>query len=279
MGKHQKNMIYQWKVALLAILMIFTRCNEAEVLTLQVSGNDIDFLRAIDVKNSNDASDIVVQFVLSTESQAQDIRIILSKVRNIASELPEDPDFSLSSPHFKRAAIAGKPYRFQLDRNLTDIDGDRIRNNIDYLVTVAFVDLEGAFTVSDNKTFIKLTDVHPLQGQYKGVWNDDVDGTLPVSLLIQHEDGLLTGSFFFTNIYEPCCSDINDGQVLMTLLPGGVLKDFIFEQNLQYFDNGQSCLGTFTGEGVVQDFTRLNITYTGSDCLGQHFGTLIIDRQ
>lgn len=60
---------------------------------------------------------------------------------------------------------------------------------------------------------------------------------------------------------------------------GDTITGFIFEQELLEFRNGAPCVGSFQGFGNVEEYIRLSLLYTGADCLGDHSGTLILDKQ
>lgn len=262
-----------------AVVLLSTACKEQEDDALLVFKEPISVLRAHDVGNREDASDIRLEFILSPEATADDLRIYLTKSENAASLEVGKEDVLFLNHFLKVHAAPGKSYKEQLRIELLDIEGDSIRNGIEYQINIAMVTNDEQVEIANTRTHIKLTNVHPLEGQYKGVWNDNTDGSIPVSANLRHTNGFLFGPFFYTNVFDPCCGGADDGQVVMQITRANAIANFRFEQDLTTFTTEQGCPGSFFGGGQVQNFTRLFIRYNGNDCLGSHQGTLILDKQ
>lgn len=121
-----------------------------------------------------------------------------------------------------------------------------------------------------------------LEGDYLGLWNSTTDtgetfNDFPVSAKISFAniaETKLRAEFFATSSFRSCCKDDgNDGTMNMDL-NGDEITSFRF--NDQIVD----CSGSFAGTGSVTSKSpyTIKIDFSGSDCDGEHTGTLLFTR-
>jgi len=109
--------------------------------------------------------------------------------------------------------------------------------------------------------------------RYRGLWNSTTSlnrtfSDVAVSGTIDEvSTGNFRGEFFISGNFTPCCGEFNDGTVSFTIEEGKITS-------FTYFDSIPNCPGTFNGSGVVNTDGSLLIDITGTDCDGDHVGTI-----
>ena len=114
-----------------------------------------------------------------------------------------------------------------------------------------------------------------LEGDYNGIWrsttqNTSFPGTVVTARLryIDTQKTILGGEFFVSGNFTSCCdSGDNDGTLLFNL-DGNTITSF------KYVDIIPNCGGTFDGDGSISEDNVINVSFTGTDCDGDHIGTL-----
>lgn len=254
---------------LLISSLIFSACkdDDSEVLPdLKITKN-INNLISIDVSNNTSSEDIYIEF--SIESDPDEIRIVLIPL--IASiKLTRDQVLNLEEGNYTKILPNGKRnFKLQLD-NTNDINGERIKNNIDYAIKLILIE-SADFFVSDESSEIVLKDQHPLIGKYTGTWSDNIHNNADISLTIDaFSEGKLTGTFFHSANFESCCRGAeNDGTITLEVSNEQMLiSDYKYDQIYVSF-KGAECNGSYSGSGKYE-FLTLDIDYSGQDCYGVH---------
>lgn len=119
----------------------------------------------------------------------------------------------------------------------------------------------------------------PLEsGNYNGLWNSKTTHRtftdLPISARIEEvSSGQFKGSFFITSNFTSCCnSGENDGTITFKVNKN-VLNEFV------YIDIIPKCNGSFTGKGKILDNNLVLIHIQGTDCDGDHKGTITLSKE
>ncbi len=117
-----------------------------------------------------------------------------------------------------------------------------------------------------------------LAGDYTGTWDSTTPSAtfsgVPVSarLTANAQETTLSGSFFITSNFVPCCGSTNDGTIRLTI-DGSSITSFT------YADAIPGCTGNFSGTGEINSNTgALIISFTGTDCDGDHIGELVLTK-
>ncbi len=118
-------------------------------------------------------------------------------------------------------------------------------------------------------------------GRYSGVWNSSVVNgpnfsDLGVTSIINNGDvaGNFTGSLFITNNFTSCCgSQGNNGDGLITISISNNQVTFLWDDVIP------GCEGTFNGTGTLDEEDKIVLNLTGTDCDGDHIGTLVLTKQ
>ena len=61
------------------------------------------------------------------------------------------------------------------------------------------------------------------------------------------------------------------------VVKGDTITDFVFNEKLTEYMGG--CSGKFTGSGRVNFGGQIEIDFTGTDCRGEHVGTLTLYKE
>jgi len=114
-------------------------------------------------------------------------------------------------------------------------------------------------------------------GNYTGFWNSTATNTsftdLPVSASVNEvAPGKFEGGFYISNNFASCCnSGDNDGIISFTI-DNNILSNF------KYDDIIPNCNGLFTGSGSVLSNNSIKIDIVGTDCDGDHTGTITLSK-
>lgn len=113
-------------------------------------------------------------------------------------------------------------------------------------------------------------------GRYRGIWNSSATNganfnDLNVTAIINNgeAEGSFTGSLFISGNFTSCCGaqgDNGDGAIAINISEGQVT--FLWDDVIP------GCEGTFNGVGTLVENDRITLNLTGTDCDGDHTGTL-----
>lgn len=263
---------------LCVLLFTITSCEEDALPVLQ-SSNLVSGIKVIDYNNNGNASDIVLLFKVENPGEAEQVQIFLSKSPDL-STIDRALVDNLAPASLMSVDLSGEDYDISLPAGLTDIDGNPIESNTEYIL--------GFLLVSNGEKFLNeefgqtsLINQHFLNGDYQGTWRDQLYSEFVVSAKIRLSlsGGRAGGEFFYRANFESCCEGTDDGSISFTLKEDGSLEDFRYLQEVVNF-NGGPCDGTYTGSGEVKDYTTLVFEFTGEDCEGPHGeGQLILKKE
>jgi len=116
-----------------------------------------------------------------------------------------------------------------------------------------------------------------ISGNYTGFWDsvstDRAFTDLPISASINEvAPGKFEGGFFISNNFTSCCnSGDNDGAISFTINNNTL-------NNFKYDDVIPNCKGLFTGKGILIEDNSIIINITGTDCDGDHKGTITLSK-
>ena len=114
----------------------------------------------------------------------------------------------------------------------------------------------------------KISDDHFLAGQFIGTWDDNIYTNFGITTELSLDGSFLRGPFWYSNNFTSCCGGENDGAIILKL-EDTQITSFTYNQRLVSFMGG-ACDGIYTGEGQIENFTDLVISFTGDDCEGPH---------
>lgn len=261
------------------ILLFLTCCMlacspEEEILKIDT----IEFvtnIQAIDFKNNENAGDIILLFRIENPGAADQVEIFIyksSEFEGLQSELL----LSLPTTSFQSVQLEGNTYEVELKEGLLDIHGASLKHDEDY--TIGFlVEKAGEKFLNVENEEIQLADGHFLNGDYQGTWDDNLYTGFGITAKIEvsAQSTIILGDFFYSSSFTSCCGGTNDGTISFRLSDEGVISDFRYAQNLVSFMGG-ACPGTYTGEGILENYTTLKINFSGDDCEGPHTGGRIV---
>lgn len=237
--------------------------------------NSVSITKVYDINNNGNATDLRVNFKLSTADvllNAEEIGIIVSK-----SSLTIDQVKALSSDRY---AVVSKPTDItaigRITTTITDIEGGAIANDVLYKVYVFLKNAE-AYSLS-NALDITLKNKPIYAGRYKGIWNDALFKNFKVSMILNDD---YTGDIFYSDNFVSCCptGEKNDAAATF-IISGATISSFEANQFLpNYALDG--CPTTYTAVGTIPDEITLSLTnLAGTDCDGNHApGTVVFTRQ
>ncbi|WP_298289005.1 hypothetical protein [uncultured Lutibacter sp.] len=115
-------------------------------------------------------------------------------------------------------------------------------------------------------------------GNYTGLWSSKTTNRsftdLPVSTIIKEvAPGQYTGSFFISNNFTSCCNSGDNDGVISFNIKENILRDF------KYNDIIPNCNGLFIGDGKLPEDNSIIINITGTDCDGDHTGTITLSKK
>lgn len=239
-------------------------------------------LKVYDVSNKGNSSDIFIKFNIPENRPLSIVKLFmvqtsedtfnpatLSSVKNILSSVDLDGE-------------GNGFYEHLVEKELLDINNNPIMIDVPYHLYIVPI-TKNETIVGPERVEVTLTNENPVVGPYRGVWSDNVDGSLAVSTHINFDPntGIYSGPFFYTNIFEPCCGGNDDGEISFSLglNMGDSLSNFSYRQLLNIFRGSDNCEGLYQGTGRRSNFIRIEIEYLGIDCIAAHRGTLIFEKQ
>lgn len=255
----------------LAILFSFSlyQCGSDE---LQLTTDLVQSIRIWDIGNEQNASDLFAVFTIDDPSQVQEIRLFIIPSGDYAS-FDAQKAKNLDNGSFHIVEVNNSDYQIQLPSNLKDINSNTIQENVEYTFAIGLMMNENLL-MNENIDQITLANKHFLEGRYTGTWNDNLYVDFGISAELKFQAGKLRGDFFYSSNFTSCCSGENDGMITLEI-DENVILSYEYNQVLDSFMGGE-CTGLYIGNGVVEDFLRLKIDFTGDDCEGPHFGGAIV---
>ncbi|MGE0590067.1 MAG: hypothetical protein AB7O48_15925 [Cyclobacteriaceae bacterium] len=252
------------------IITYLVGCSEEDTFPVGA----IEEAAVFDIGNVGDASDIYVSLKTAASSSPLEIRVTLIKSSDVEF-LREIELNSLDDTMFKTFTHNGGEANLglQLNPEMRDLLGNAIEPNLDYEVRFVLISNGEARFATTMTTFI-LKDQSPLIGRYRGLWSDNIYTNFGISADLKPlAENSVSGSFYYSREFKPCCGGSDDGIVTLTATEQSSIQ-FIYDQNLLTFMGG--CPGQYTGSGEIVDFVKLEINFSGNDCEGPHTGGKIV---
>jgi len=138
------------------------------------------------------------------------------------------------------------------------------------------------FTFSDQKNFKEIAstvynEFTITSGNYTGLWNSRATNSsftdLPISASINEvAPGQFEGGFFISNNFTSCCNSGDNDGVISFAIDNNTITNF------KYDDIITDCNGLFTGSGNVLSNNSIKIDIVGTDCDGNHKGTITLSK-
>ncbi|MEZ4974895.1 MAG: hypothetical protein R2820_16430, partial [Cyclobacteriaceae bacterium] len=163
--------------------------------------------------------------------------------------------------------------KFRLKEDMLDIENNPLQTNIKYQLVV-IIRAEGNLRLTRHQFEVTLTNSHYLLGDYLGKWNDNIYTDFPVTAKITNvNNNFASGRFFYSGSFGACCGGPDDGAISFQI-DDEAITNFRYDQNLPNYMGG--CPGEYNGSGIVEDFSQLQISFSGTDCDGAHSGGKMI---
>ena len=235
-------------------------------------------MTVFDVGNTQTGNDIRVNFDLGG-IELTDFSFI---VNPDGIEKSVSQALSLSAEQIHVASIElGELRSAKLSSITLDSEGNEIKENT--LYTVQIITSDNSKISAPSESF-SLTNVPPLNGNYKGVWNDNLYSSLPLSMTITGAQNSYGGSFYFTGNFSPQNQATNDdGRVGFKLEEESVnqfsLTQILFNVNGADGTFYEECPGQYDGQGTLISDIIIDISFEGTDCEGPHTGGSIVFRK
>ena len=258
------------KLYLPLLLYFLFSCKTEEGTNINI--DVIKELQVFDVGMANDASDVYLIIEEEEDNMAQELRIVLipgssSLTANIAMGLPQDRYLSIP--------VEQLPFKGTMDGETKDSEGNNLTTNIDYKVQIILV-VNDEMAIASKEATIKLVTDHPLSGNYRGTWDDNLYSNFPITARLTFFGDNGSGPFFYTGGFTSCCGGNDDGDISLKIT-GTTINTFIYNQDLIDFMGG--CPGNYSGEGNFTFPFTFSIDFTGNDCEGPHTGGKIVLRK
>ena len=259
-------------IHLLLILLILSACSseDDDITTVDL----IKQIRVIDLGNNEGANDLLVLFKMEDAAMASSVRVFI-----VESALYNDvnPNDFKNIEDAKTQSVLLNPnassFEVTLRSSLEELNGNPIINGNSY--NIGFViEIDGKFRLNSQSGIVALSEEHYLNGDYTGTWTDNLYTDFGVSAKLEMNGSTLAGTFFYSSNFLSCCGGIHDGNVSFRVVDGEV-QNFKYSQVLANFMGGE-CTGTYTGQGIQEDYTSFAISFEGNDCEGPHTGGRIV---
>ncbi len=263
------------KLILFLLLLLWFSWYGCNSETPNLSSDEIFAIRAIDVANNQNASDILVRFKVNNPSTIKELRAFLINPADFpnftstqAGELPSDS--------YHRITTIMEDNQVTLSSNLKDVTGAAIANDIDYFIGFTVL-IEDDVLLNSQIAEAKITDGHFLDGRFIGTWDDNIYTAFGITAELTFKGNLISGPFWYSSNFTSCCGGQNDGMISFKLQEDQI-STFRYDQRLVSFMGG-ACNGIYTGEGVLENLTDLVINFSGDDCEGPHTNGRIVLRK
>lgn len=260
--------------SLTVVLLIFSliHCGKDDENVVNLTTDLIPAVRALDIDNTGNASDLLIVFALNDINGVQEIRAVLVPSSDIAA-FNSGVAQSLETGSFHKINVSGKSYKVRLPAGIKDSNGADVQQNTEYTLAIV-LQMNGDFFLNTNTAKIRFTDRHPLEGKYIGSWDDNLYTDFGISAELTFSQNRLSGPFYYSASFTACCGGSDDGSIAITL-DGNTITLFRYVQSLDSFMGG-ACDGLYSGDGMVENLTSLSINFTGEDCEGAHTGGKIV---
>lgn len=254
------------------ITTVLISCNSDDESIVDVAS--VSQFSTRDIGDSNSASDILVEFAIKNFENLTELRLVLVKL-DVVSQFDLAAAQSLTADSYQTVeTIVNKgEYSIRLRSELKDFKSQSVVNGFDYAVKLMLVS-ENELKIAEKFDVITLSSVPYLQGKYVGTWDDNIYTSFGISADLRFASGRLSGPFYYTNNFAPCCGGPDDGKISVEIVNDNIINSFRYDQVLITFMNG--CNGTYTGIGDIKNHTNLVINFTGDDCEGPHTGGRIL---
>jgi len=268
--------LYSFITLLICVLLIGS-CS-SDPATEQASTDIITPGGVLDVGNTGNASDLLVKFTLSDIRLADQIQLFIIPATGFSSVQDINID-DIPSSAIQEVVANRIDNRLKLFSSLTDINGNDLAFNTDYILAYAIIK-DGLRSINQRTREFRMSDQHILIGKYIGQWNDNLYTNFAISTEINMAGLSISGPFYYSGSFSSCCGGENDGGIRITL-EDEIITSFTYSQDLESFQGGP-CDGTYTGTGELENNNaglKLVINFEGNDCEGPHTGGLItLDR-
>ncbi len=251
------------KKLLMILTILLLACSKEDEEDL-ISEN-ITITRVFDIGNNGNASDIRIEFEV-LDPNVGDFQIIVSKESSFGALNLELIQNLGDNQYLSVGTSSETEYREYLPASLLDSDGDSITNDVNYNIVIYTVESQ---KLSSPFEGFSLKNESVINGEYIGLWNDNLYTDFGISAVITGSGSTFRGDFYYTSNFTSCCGGQTDGSISFQVVDGEILS-FRYNQDLIDFMGG--CPGLYNGSGeVVNDFDLL-IDFEGEDCEGPHTG-------
>jgi len=282
----------KYAILLIIAVLIFTSCKDDDE-GLPLTPDLVTSIRAFDLDNNGNSSDIRVDFNVRDNNNVTEYRIMVVSSNNSnsfdvgnAASLPESNYLEVNPVTFDNEYSESR-----LPSSLLDVNGDQIINGVEYVVAI-FVFGTGTHQLSEFSRPLTLLNQGIYVGEYTGVYIQDIINpsapacnTLvfnrPMEITMR-ETG--TENYSGTLICPPCREIYRDiGSVRITIADN-IISEFIYNQVIPCYCGlcvfeVDPCNAVFTGQGIIQDEVNFEISFSGDDCAGFSENTLTLFRQ
>jgi len=271
MRRFYLNSIFQ----IIMITTVLISCNSDDESIVDLSS--VSHFSTRDIGDSNNASDILVEFAIKDFDNLTELRLVLIKLDEVSQfDLATVQSLIADSYQTVQTIVNKAEYSIRLRSELKDIKGQNVVNGFDYAVKLILVS-ENELQIAEKFDVVILSSVPYLQGKYVGTWDDNIYTSFGISADLRFSSGMLSGPFYYTNNFTSCCGGQDDGRILVEIVNDSIIDNFRYDQVLITFMNG--CDGTYTGQGDIMNYTNLVINFSGDDCEGPHTGGRIFLRK
>ena len=80
--------------------------------------------------------------------------------------------------------------------------------------------------------------------------------------------GQFRGAFYISNNFTSCCNSGSDDGTITFEVSGDEISNFVWNDIIP------NCEGTFEGTGMITSENTFTVDFTGTDCDGDHVGSL-----
>jgi len=264
----------------------------------KLTTNLINVVKAYDLDNNGNSSDIRVDFNVTNNNNVTEYRIMVVPSNNSNSfdvgnaiTLPEERYLEINPNIFEN-----KYSITRLPSNFIDVNGEQIQVNLEYVVAVLVVGT-GNHQLSEFSRPLTLRIQEIYTGDYNGVWVSEVTanpGTICPDKFEFFVSATITGTIQESYRGRIICTDpicdpdfINQGPVSFTIA-NNIISNFLQTQTIPCYQDPpctscvfgvDPCPASFTGQGIVIGDLSFEISFSGDDCVGSHEITLTLFRQ
>jgi len=234
---------------LIGLLFVFIACDD-DAIVLPLNDN-INEVKAYDLDNNNNGSDIRVGFEVSSNLNVTEYRVMIvpssssnSFTEDVASTVPQESYFSVSPQTDVLEYSINR-----LPASLLDVTGNQISNGIDYEVML-FVIGTGNQRISTESVEIMIIDQGIYNGNYEAI---EFQRSALISSVVNE---------FYSGIFNIPDPD-HEGIFFFKLAAEDTLVDFEWISTLIIPEAMINCTQTLTGAGKVEDDLLLKFDVSG----------------